>query len=117
MAADELVRCRCCGGMFLATRPPRGPLAGYCSTRCRQVAYRDRVHLERVAEVADLALSCSHERLIVALAALSPSSVIKLRDLLPKPSDRNLSRDASDRLCSPDTPAPAGVVAGLHKEG
>ena len=116
MPGDELVRCRCCGGSFLATRPPRGPLAAYCSKRCRQSAYRARVFAQVATEAADMALASTHARLAVALTSLSLPAVTQLRDVLREPLDRNLSRAYMDGLCSGTTTEPGGVVAPLHNE-
>lgn len=116
MSGDELVRCRCCGDMFFVTRPARGPLAGYCSPRCRQGAYRDRRHAERAAEVAELALASTQGRLSAALVTLSPSSVTKLLDRLREGAQANLSLVRGDGLCRSTTTGPSGVVAPLHTE-
>jgi hypothetical protein len=114
MAGDELVRCRCCGEMFVAPRPERGPRASYCSPACRQRAYRDRLHLEVATEAADLALVSTHGMLTLAVAALPPSSALMLRDLLRDASDRNLSPAGRDELCRSDATPVGCVVAGLH---
>lgn len=116
MSGDELVRCRGCGVMFLAARPATGPISGYHDPACRKAAHRARARDDAASEVADLALSSSHERLSVALAELSIGSLAKVRHVLREPSDRNLSRESWDGLCSSATSDPGPVVASLHKE-
>lgn len=116
MSRDVLVRCRCCGKLFAALRPLRGPLAAYCSGRCRQGAYRARVHSERACLVADQMLASSHSRLVAALAALSAASLLKLHELLESPLSANPSPATGDRLWSDDTTDIGGVVVALHKE-
>lgn len=119
MSGDDLVqvRCRCgCGLLFWAERPTRGPLRGYYSGACRQAAYRARVQQELATEVADLALSLSHERLSAALSRLGGSTLKNVRAYLGGAAALNPSRFDDDRLCTEATTGPCGVVASLHKE-
>ncbi len=115
MSGGEMleVRCRSCGVPFWVERPTRGPLASSCSKACSQRAYRERVRLELATEVADLALSSSHGRLVDALRRLGTSRLTDVRAVLHS-ATWNGSTDVE--LCSGTTTGPGGVVAPLHKE-